>query len=60
METEKYYGLYEPDKTTNAYIKNTALTICIYTTQSTEVNGDFKITYDGNFLCNVKKIEKDN
>ena len=45
---------------TNAYIKNTALTICIYTTQSTEVNGDFKITYDGNFLCNVKKIEKDN
>ena len=44
---------------TNAYIKNTALTIIINTTQTTEVNGDFKITYDGKFLCNVKKIEKD-
>lgn len=44
---------------TNAYIKNTALTIVIYTTQTTEVNEVFKITYDGNFLCNVKKIEKD-
>lgn len=44
----------------NAYIENTALTIIIKTTQTTEVNGDFKITYDGNFLCNVKKIEKDN
>lgn len=44
----------------NAYIKNTALTIVIYTTQTTEVNEVFKITYDGNFLCNVKKIEKDN
>lgn len=43
----------------NAYIKNTALTIIINTTQTTEVNGDFKITYDGKFLCNVKKIEKD-
>lgn len=43
---------------TNAYIKNTALTIVINTTQTTEVNGDFKITYDGKFLCNVKK-EKD-
>ena len=41
---------------TNAYIKNTALTIIINTTQTTEVNGDFKITYDGKFLCNVKKI----
>lgn len=44
---------------TNAFIKNTALTIVINTTQTTEVNGDFKITYDGKFLCNVKKIEKD-
>ena len=44
---------------TNAYIKNTALIIIINTTQTTEVNGDFKITYDGKFLCNVKKIEKD-
>lgn len=44
---------------TNAYIENTALTIIINTTQTTEVNGDFKITYDGKFLCNVKKIEKD-
>lgn len=44
---------------TNAYIKNTALTIVITTAQTTEVNGDFKITYDGKFLCNVKKIEKD-
>lgn len=44
---------------TNAYIENTALTIVINTTQTTEVNGDFKITYDGKFLCNVKKIEKD-
>lgn len=42
---------------TNAYIKNTALTIVINTTQTTEVNGDFKITYDGKFLCNVKKEE---
>lgn len=41
---------------TNAYIKNTALIIIINTTQTTEVNGDFKITYDGKFLCNVKKI----
>lgn len=40
---------------TNAYIKNTALTIVINQTQTTEVNGDFKITYDGKFLCNVKK-----
>ena len=45
---------------TNAYIKNTALTIVIYTPQTTEVNKVFKITYDGKFLCNVKKIEKDN
>lgn len=44
---------------TNAYIENTALTIVITTAQTTEVNGDFKITYDGKFLCNVKKIEKD-
>lgn len=44
---------------TNLYIKNTALMIVINTTQTTEVNGDFKITYDGKFLCNVKKIEKD-
>ena len=43
---------------TNAYIKNTALTIVIYTPQTTEVNEVFKITYDGNFLCNVKKILK--
>ena len=44
---------------TNLYIKNTALMIVINTTQTTEVNRDFKITYDGKFLCNVKKIEKD-
>lgn len=43
---------------TNAYIKNTALTIVIQNPQ--EINRDFKITYDGNFLCNVKKIEEDN
>lgn len=52
-------GLTIEIKETNAYIKNTALTIIINTTQTTEVNGDFKITYDGKFLCNVKKIEKD-
>ena len=44
---------------TNLYIKNTALMIVINITQTTEVNRDFKITYDGKFLCNVKKIEKD-
>lgn len=49
-------GLTIEIKETNAYIKNTALTIIINTTQTTEVNGDFKITYDGKFLCNVKKI----
>lgn len=52
-------GLKIEIKETNAYIENTALTIIINTTQTTEVNGDFKITYDGKFLCNVKKIEKD-
>lgn len=44
---------------TNAYIKNTALMIVITNAKTTEVNGDFKITYDGKFLCNVKKIESD-
>ena len=41
---------------TNLYIKNTALMIVINKAQTTEVNRDFKITYDGKFLCNVKKI----